>query len=73
MRHKLTDHQRSDLIAAIGTIKGAIGIEYPDPPGSVIDGDEEPEDVFRWGIGDGFRMALDGVVEAALPGWRRTP
>ncbi len=25
---------------------------------------------FHWGVGDGFAMALRGVVDAALPGWQ---
>ena len=71
MRHKLTKQDRDDLQVALRTIKRIIGIEYPDPEGSVLDDDVEPELLFRWGIGDGFRLALDGLVGSALPGWRR--
>ncbi len=70
MRHPLTNQQHRDLGSALATIKDIFGVEYPEPPGSVIDGDEEPEDMFRCGIGDGFRLALDGLVNAALPGWK---
>ena len=41
-------------------IKQAIDIEYPD--------NAEGEDAdFRWGIGDGFYMAIRAAVDAALP------
>ncbi len=41
-------------------IKQAIDIEYPD--------DAEGKDAdFRWGIGDGFYMAIRAAVNAALP------
>ncbi len=70
MRHPLSEQDRDDLQVALRTIKRIIGVEYPDPPGSVLDDDAEPEDTFRWGIGDGFRLALDGLVASALPGWK---
>ncbi len=71
MRESLTNQQQRDLSAALVTIKGIIGVEYPDHPNSAMAPRQEDEVDFRWGIGDGFRLALDGLVEAALPGWRR--
>lgn len=65
MRHRLTDRQHRELDEAVLTIKAMIGVEYPE------DGQPDgPEPIFRWGVGDGFRLALDAVVEAALPRWR---
>ena len=70
MRHRLTEQDRDDLQVAVRTIKRVIGIEYPEPgAGTTWTGDCEP--AFRWGIGDGFRLALDALVESALPGWKR--
>ena len=67
MRERLTNQQQRDLGQALTTIKGIIGVEYPEvnDPGS----ENESEQAFRWGIGDGFRLALDALVESALPGW----
>ena len=74
MRHKLTKQDRDDLQVALRTIKRIIGIEYPEPTRAAVVGDnvnDVGEAAFRWGIGDGFRLALDGLVGSALPGWRR--
>ena len=52
----LRDHKAEEGLLLI---KQAIDIEYPD--------DAEGEDAdFRWGIGDGFYMAIRAAVDAAL-------
>ncbi len=71
MRHRLSNEDRDDLQVALGTVKRIIGYEYPDHPAAAMTPRELDEVDFRWGIGDGFRLALDGLVESALPGWRR--
>ena len=71
MRTELTVEDKDDLQVALRTIDRIIGLEYPEPTGSIIDDDAEPEVIFRWGLGDGFNMAIRGVVDEALPGWRK--
>ncbi len=70
MRAKLTVEDKEDLQVALRTIKDIIGVEYPERTVRPL-ADEAGKQDFRWGIGDGFRLALDGLIEAALPGWRR--
>lgn len=71
MRHAISEADRRKVETALRKIDEVIKAEYPEPVGSVISNDAEPEDLFRWGLGDGFAMALRGVIDAALPGWDR--
>ena len=32
--------------------------------------DSTVDRAFRWGVGDGFILALEALVDAAFPGWR---
>ncbi len=57
MRHSISDADRRKVETALRKIGEVIKAEYPEPQ-------------FRWGLGDGFVLALRGVVDAALPGWR---
>ncbi len=73
MRHKMSAEERDDLQVALQTIGRIIGYEYPEPTRAAVVGDdvsEVGEAAFQWGIGDGFRLALRGLVDAAFPGWR---
>ncbi len=70
MRHPISEADRRKVETALRKIGEAIKAEYPEPVGSVIGDDAEPEVIFRWGLGDGFALALRGVVDAALPGWK---
>ena len=67
MRHPLSVRDREVLEQALRDIDRIIKTEYPEPPQDV----EGFEQAFRWGLGDGFSLALKGVVNAALPGWGR--
>ena len=71
MRHPISDADRRKVETALRKLGEVIKSEYtPILLGSIISDDAEPEDVFRWGLGDGFAMALQAVVDAALPGWK---
>ncbi len=54
MRHSLTDADRRKVAAALADLGEVIRAEYPEAP---------PQGV-------GFSLALEGVVAAALPGWK---
>jgi hypothetical protein len=65
MAYKLTDQDRRDLNEALATIKRIIRQQWPEPEGpSPADGGH-----YTWGTGDGFYMALTGVISEALPDW----
>ena len=66
MRNPLSVRDREVLEQALRDLDRVIGLEYPEAK----EDDLLRESDFRWGIGDGFRMALRGVVDAALPGWQ---
>ncbi len=67
MRHPISDADRRKVETALREIGEVIKAEYPEPSDFTDHNYGEPE--FRWGLGDGFAMALRGVVDAALPGW----
>ncbi len=72
MRHPISDADRRKVETALRQIGEVIKAEYPEPTRAAIVGDNVNEvgaAAFRWGLGDGFAMALRGVVDAALPGW----
>ncbi len=68
MRHPISDAERRKVESALRKIGEVIKAEYPEPSDFTDQDCGEPE--FRWGLGDGFALALRGVVDAALPGWR---
>ncbi len=74
MRHPISDADRRKVETALRKIGEVIKAEYPEPPPAGPGPDDafgvDPELAFRWGLGDGFAMALRGVVDAALPGWK---
>ncbi len=74
MRHPLGAREREEIEQALRDINRIIRLEYPEPPPLPPGPDDafgvDPEVAFQWGVGDGFMMALRGVVDAALPGWR---
>jgi hypothetical protein len=66
MRHPISDDDRRKVATALANLGDVIRTEYPEAPPHGA----HPELDFRWGQGVGFSLALDGVVAAALPGWK---
>ncbi len=66
MRHPITDADRRKVETALRKISEVIAKEYPEDSRRP----SQPEMDFRWGLGDGFRLALRGVIDAALPDWK---
>lgn len=62
MRHEISEADRRKVEVALRKIGEVIKAEYPDT-------ETTREGAFQWGVGDGFALALRGVVDAALPGW----
>ena len=71
MRHPISDADRRKVETALRKIGEVIKAEYPEP-GRDVDTSGDCEPAFRWGLGDGFALALRSVVDAALLGWRRS-
>ncbi len=69
MRHPISEADRRKVEYALRKIGEVIKAEYPDDV-LPADPDDDDEANFRWGLGDGFALALRGVVDAALPGWQ---
>ena len=68
MRHPISEADRRKIETALRVIGEAIKAEYPEPSDFTDQDCGEPE--FRWGLGDGFALALRAVVDSALPRWR---
>lgn len=64
--------EREEVAQALRDLNRIIRNEYPElEKGTELVVAEDGETVFKWGVGDGFMMALRGVVDAALPGWNK--
>jgi hypothetical protein len=66
MSYKLTDDDRRDIIDGKKLIRDVIRKIHPQV---TVETNNGPTADFRWGVGDGFLLAFDGVIKAALPDW----